>query len=227
MKGFEMREKIMTGFAARFLAVAFIALPLGACALVDVASGPAPSLYVLTAPEAGLATGRNAMAQLVVEEFSAPAAIDTARVVYKSAPNSIAYYAGARWADRAPRMIAALAVETLSDTGRFPAVTGPGAQVRMDLALSGDIRAFEAYRLSDAGFGESATGVRVSLFVRLVRLRDRTIVASREFTAETTAGAGMAGVVAAYDAALDDVLTALAQWTLEQSLAAMPQEAGS
>lgn len=225
-----MRNGTMTRLTerlSRFLLLAFTALPLGACALADVASGPAPALYVLTAPEVDMPGGANAAAQLVVEEFSAPAAIDTARVVYKSSPNSIAYYAGARWADRAPRMIAALAVETLSDTGRFPAVTGPGAPVRTDLALSGDIRAFEAYRASGAGFGESATSIRVSLFVRLVRLRDRSIVASREFTAEAKAGSGMDGVVAGYDAALDEVLTALALWTFEQSLAAMQEKAGS
>lgn len=225
-----MRNGTMTRYTApfsRLLLLAFTALPLSACALADVASGPAPSLYVLTAPEVGVPAGQTVPAQLVVEEFSAPAAIDTSRVVYKSSPNSIAYYAGARWADRAPRMIAALAVETLTDTGSFPAVTGPGAQVRMDLALSGDIRAFEAYRAPEAGFGEGATSIRVSLFVRLVRLRDRSIVASRQFTAEAKAGSGMDGVVAGYDKALDEVLTALALWTLDQSLAAMPEKAGS
>lgn len=225
-----MRNGTMTRLTERLLRLlllAFAALTLSACALADVASGPAPALYVLTAPEPGVPAGQTVPAQLVVEEFSAPAAIDTSRIVYKSSPNSIAYYAGARWADRAPRMIAALTVETLTDTGSFPAVTGPGAPVRMDLALSGDIRAFEAYRASGAGFGESATNVRVSLFVRLVRLRDRAIVASREFTAEAKADSGMDGIVAGYDAALDEVLTALTLWTLEQSLAAMPQKAGS
>ena len=114
-----MRNGTMTRYTApfsRLLLLAFTALPLSACALADVASGPAPSLYVLTAPEVGVPAGQTVPAQLVVEEFSAPAAIDTSRVVYKSSPNSIAYYAGARWADRAPRMIAALAVETLTDT---------------------------------------------------------------------------------------------------------------
>ncbi|PKP78317.1 MAG: hypothetical protein CVT81_04670 [Alphaproteobacteria bacterium HGW-Alphaproteobacteria-3] len=224
-----MRNGTMTRYTAlfsRLLLLVFAALPLSACAFADIASGPPPALYVLTAPQVEVPAGPGATAQLVVEEFSVPAAIGTARVVYKSSPNSIAYYADARWADRVPRMIASLAVETLTDTGRFPAVTGPGAQVRMDLALSGDIRAFEAYRVSGAGLGESATNVRVSLFVRLVRLRDRTIVTSREFTAEARAGSGMDGVVAGYDAALDEVLTALAIWTYEQSLAAMPEKAG-
>lgn len=225
-----MRNENMIRTASRFrqlLAAALVALPLGACALADVASGPAPSLYVLTAPEAEAGAGGPVNAQLVVEEFSAPAAIDTARIVYKASPNEIAYYAGARWADRAPRMISALAVETLSDTGRFPAVTGPGAQARMDISMSGDIRAFEAYRDPSAGFGAGATKVKVSLFVRLVRMSDREIVGSREFAAEATAGSGMQEIVAGYDAALGEVLRDLASWTLEQSRAAMPQEAGS
>lgn len=225
-----MRKDSMTCILSRtrrFLFAAFAALPLGACALADVASGPAPSLYVLTAPHVAVEGGRPSGAQLVVEEFSAPAAIDTARIVYKATPNEIAYYAGARWADRAPRMIGALAVETLTDTGRFPAVTGPGAQARMDLVLSGDIRAFEAYREEGAGLGAGATKVRVSLFARLVRMRDRAIVSSGEFTAEASAGSGMDAIVAGYDAALDEVLASLALWTYEQSLLAMPEEAGS
>ena len=87
-------------------------------------------------------------------------------------------------------------------------------------ALVGDIRSFSAYRPSDAGIGEGGTKVRVELFVRLLRARDRTILASRTFSAEASSAGGMEGVVAAYDQALDVVLTDIAAWTLEQSLAA-------
>ncbi len=52
--------------------------------------------------------------------------------------NQIAYYAGARWSDRSPRMIASLLVETLAGTGSCPAVIGPGTSARMDQALVGD-----------------------------------------------------------------------------------------
>ena len=58
-------------------------------------------------------------------------------------------------------------------------------------------------------------------------MRDRAIVSSREFTAEASAGSGMDAIVAGYDAALDEVLASLALWTYEQSLLAMPEEAGS
>lgn len=206
----------MFGKIARGVLLAVLIAPLGACALADVASGPPPSLYVLTAPSPDTPAAR-IDAQLVVEEFSAPAALNTSRIVFQPSPNEIKYYAGARWADRAPAMIASLLVETLSDTGRFSAVVGPGNQARTDISLIGDIRAFGAFRDADAGLGDGATKVRVALFVSLVNARDRRVVASREFSAEAPAGSGIDGIVAACDTALDTVLTEIAGWTVEQS----------
>ena len=151
----------------------------------------------------------------------APAAIDTTRIVFQPNENEIAYYAGARWSDRAPRMISSLLVETLTGTGHFPAIIGPGSNVRMDYALVGDIRSFAAMRDADARLGQGTTKVKVAFYVRLLRARDRSIVASREFSSEAVApGSGMANVVAAYDAALGAVLAEIADWTLEQSIAA-------
>lgn len=210
------------GKCLRAVLVAAALAPLGACALADVASGPAPSLYVLRAPAPGeTMQGGPVSAQIVVEDFTAPAAIDTTRIVFQPNDNEIAYYANARWSDRAPRMISGLLVETLSRTGKFPAVIGPGGTARMDYALVGDIRSFAASRDADAGLGQGTTKVRVAFYVRLLRARDRSIVASREFSSEAAApGAGMANVVAAYDAALGTVLAEIANWTLEQSIAA-------
>ena len=219
-----MWEAVMARFGKnlRALCVMLAVSPLGACALADVASGPPPSLYVLKAPASGEAQpGGMVTAQIVVEDFAAPAAIDTTRIVFQPGENEIAYYAGARWSDRAPRMISALLVETLAQTGKFPAIVGPGSTARMDYALVGDIRSFSARRDAAAGLGQGTTRVRVAFYVRLLRARDRSIVAAREFTSEADApGSGMANVVAAYDAALGTVLAEIADWTLEQSIAA-------
>lgn len=198
-----------------FLAVAIV--PLSACAIADIGSGPAPSLYTLKAPAVLAETGGQAAGQLVVEEFSAPAALDTTRIVFQPSENEIAYYANARWSDRSPRMIASLLVETIASSGRFPAVIGPGSNARMDLALVGDIRSFAAYREAAAGFGQETTKVRVALYVRLLRARDRSIIASREFSAEAPAGSGMANVIAAYDTALGTVLTEVSDWAFTRS----------
>lgn len=210
-------------------ALALAVVPLGACALVNVAGEPAPNLYVLTAPSPQAPDGAaSATAQVVVETFAAPAAVDTARIVFQPSPNEIKYYAGARWSDRAPRMIAALAVETLHNTGRFPAAIGSGSGARMDLALTGDIRQFAATRPAREGLGQAATEARVVFFARLLRASDRSIVAAREFSAAVPAQSGkMADIVSAYDAALGQVLSEMALWTLEEGAKAFPKRAGS
>mgnify|MGYP003678144117 CR=1 FL=1 len=111
--------RMIAGKIARGVLLAAALASLGGCALADVASGPPPSLYVLNAPAPDMPAALPiAASQIVVEAFSAPAAIDTSRIVFKPSANEIKYYAGARWSDRAPRMIASLLVETLSDTGR-------------------------------------------------------------------------------------------------------------
>lgn len=225
MRGWGMSLRKMLRAGVLLLAVA----PLGACALANVASEPAPDLYVLTAPSPQAPDGTaNAAAQIVVETFSAPAAVDTARIVFQPSPNEIKYYAGARWSDRAPRMIAALAVETLHNTGRFPAAIGSGSSARMDLALTGDIRQFAATRPAREGFGQAGTEVRVMFFARLLRASDRSIVAARAFSASVPSSSGkMVDIVAAYDAALGQVLSELALWTLEEGAKAFPKRAGS
>ncbi len=224
-----MRERGMAviGFG-KFCRAAGLLLalaPLGGCALANVASEPPPSLYVLTAAAPVVPEGAAAAAaQVVVEPFTAPAAIDTTRIVFQPSPNEIKYYAGARWSDRAPRMIAALTVETLHRTGRFPAAIGAGSGARMDLALTGDIRQFAAMRSAAQGFGAATTEAHVVFFVRLLRASDRAIVASREFTATVPSASGkMTDIVAAYDAALGQVLAEIALWTLDEGAKAFPK----
>ena len=217
-----MGETFMLRFGktVRGAVLAVLLSPLGACALADIGSGPAPSLYTLRAPTIEAAPAMPVAAQIVVEDFSTPAAIDTTRIVFQPNDNEIAYYAGARWSDRAPRMISSLLVETLSRSGQFPAVVGPGSTARMDYALVGDIRSFSAHREEGAGRGQGVTQVRVAFYVRILRARDRSILASREFSAEAAApGSGMANVVIAYDAALGAVLTEISGWAA-QSIAA-------
>jgi cholesterol transport system auxiliary component len=81
--------------------------------------------------------------------------------------------------------------------------------VRADFVLLTDLRDFEA----DAAGGST---VRVTLAARLVRTRDRTIVASRDFAATAPAGMSFDGTIAGFDQALQTVLAQLSNWTLIQ-----------
>lgn len=186
------------------------ALPLAGCALAEVGSGPAPQLFMLTAahptiPPNGLRP------RIEIDEFSAPAAIDTARIVQQSGPNEIAYYAGARWADRAPRMIENLTIETFENAGRFGAVSARDAGLLADYELMGAIRQF-------AVVPGDKTEVRVEFYVRLVRKDARTVLASRLFDAKAPVdGRGLTPIVAAYDAALRQVLDSMSVWAAEEA----------
>ncbi len=194
-------------FLRRLLAIVTTA-PLAACALMSAGTGPAPQLFTLTAAHPA-ATDAEPAPQIEVDEFSAPAAIDTTRIVRQSGANEIAYYADARWADRAPRMIQSLMVETLENSGRFGAVSARGAGVRAAYELMGDIRQFATVPSADGGRDR----VRVDIFARLVREDERTIVASKPFSASVpVGGSGMLPIVSAYDAALREVLDGIALW---------------
>ena len=199
--------KKTAGRFSRLALVAALALPLGACALAGAVNSPPPALYQLQAPSA--VQGSVLPLQLVVEEFSTPAAIDTARIVFRPTANELKYFAGARWADRTPRMISTLLIETLSKSG-FAGVTGQGGQARVDYTLAGDIRAFAV----EGAQGSAAREVNVTLFVRIIRAKDREIIASREFASrQPVAASGMESIVTAYDKALSAVLTDISSWT--------------
>jgi len=194
---------------ARRAAALVLLLPLGACALASVASEPPPQLFTLTAAHpvpVGEAAGQGA--RIVVDEFSAPAVIDTTRIVQQASANELKYYADARWADRAPRMVETLLVETLENSGRFASVATRAADLRGDYELVGDIRQFAVDASSQSG-----PAVKVELYARLVRDDERTIVAVKSFSSTVpVVGSGIAAIVMAYDAALRQTLDGIAIW---------------
>ncbi|HEY4343070.1 MAG TPA: ABC-type transport auxiliary lipoprotein family protein [Parvibaculum sp.] len=193
--------------------VFLLAGSLGGCALANVASDPAPQLFTLTSAHPNAAgTAATPTAQILVDDFSATAAVDTARIVFQPSANELKYYADARWTDRAPQMIQTLMIETLENSGRFASVAARGSEIRGDYVLKGDIRQFAA-----EANGEQTT-VRIDFFTRLVRIGDRSIVASRDFNVTVpVTGSGIASVVAAYDAALRQNLSEIMLWTLAET----------
>lgn len=197
-----MKKHLKSGFAF------FLMAALSGCALANVASEPAPQLFMLTAAHPNAAGAAVApAANLLVDDFSATAAIDVPRIAFQPNPNEIKYYAGARWSDRAPQMIQSLMVETLENSGRFAFVAARGSEIRGDYLLKGDIRQFAA-----EAKGEQ-TSVRVDFLVRLIRIDDRSILASRDFNVSVpVTGSGIASVVAAYDAALHQNLNEIMLW---------------
>ena len=151
--------------------------------------------------------------QVLVEVPTAPAAIDTNRIVYQPTPNEIQYYADARWSDRAPQMVQTLFAETLENTHRLLAVSRQRVGLRSDYALQSELRTFAA-RPAESG---SAPVVEIRFNVKVLREADDQIVASKMFVAQETAeSSSIRSVVDAFDRALGSVLADAAPWTVEK-----------
>tara|TARA_R110000868_G_scaffold33659_3_gene122029 strand:- start:8317 stop:8958 length:642 start_codon:yes stop_codon:yes gene_type:complete len=188
-----------------------LAAALSGCALANVAGGPAPKMFTLTAHNVAATSGdvsAAGKADLLVDGYFASAAIDTGRIAYLPSPNELKYIAGARWADLAPVMIQTLTVETLEKSGRFASVAARGSEINGDYMLKGDIRQFAAEKNGDA------TQVHVDLFMRLVSRNDNKVVATKDFNVLLpVSGSGIEPMVAAFDAALAQALSDLTVWT--------------
>lgn len=197
----------------RLTCLVVLAAALSGCALANVASGPAPQMFTLTAHSLAAGTGdmSSAKVDLLVDGYYSSAAIDTGRIVYLPNPNELKYIAGARWADLAPLMIQSLTVETLEKSGRFASVAARGSEISGDYMLKGDIRQFAAEKNGDV------TQVHVDLFMRLVTRVDNKVIATKDFsTILPVAGSGIEPMVQAFDAALAQVLSDLTLWTASE-----------
>lgn len=190
-------------------------LPLTACVEFTPEAGEAPRLYTVQ-PASAFPEGLPAIgAQLVVETPIAADGLDTQRIAVRESAQAIAYYAGARWIDTAPRMLQAALIESFRNSGKVLAVSRRDPEVRTDYSLKSELGEFTA----DAAAGGAAGGApvaRVRLTARLVLVAERRIVASRSFEASSTAAdSSMAAVAAAFDRASQALFTDLVTWTLE------------
>lgn len=204
------------GRARAFLLAGFLFAGLSACALVG--NGPAPNIYTLTAPDIEAAGGA-AGAQLGLSDILTSAAYDTNRIVYKPNPNEIQYFASARWADRAPRMLQGLLIDALDRSGGFAAVSRKGSGISPDYELRLDLRHFG---VEDTDEGKT---VHITFAARLADYDADEVIASRSFeTVSRTDAQGAAALVKVFDSAFADMTRALNDWV--QSEIAQRQTGG-
>jgi cholesterol transport system auxiliary component len=188
--------------------LASAAFGLAACSLPG--GGEPARLFTLSPKSTFAADLPQARWQLAIEAPVAPGGIDSARIAVQRTPLSLDYFARAQWTDTAPRMVQTLLLESFENTGKLVAVGRESSSLRPDFLLKVDLREFQAEMR-----GREAPVARVRLSVRLVRLPERTVVASFSHEAtEQSAGPEIDKVVAAFDEALGSVLRRVAEWTL-------------
>ncbi len=183
----------------RMVACLLLAGSLAAC------SGAASiDTFDLTGPKVER-TGRSAGIQIVVVDPVVDRALDTDRIVVRPKPTEIAYFAGAQWSDRLPRLLQSRLVETLEASGRFRAAGRPGQGMAADRQLVVEIRSFD--------YLPTESRVAVVLSVKLMDDRSGRISAQRVFDGTApTSGDGAPAVVAAFDGVTAQVLADIAAW---------------
>lgn len=198
---------------ARFQALSLAALTavaLSGCSLPDLGSGPPPDLYVLS-PKSTFPEDLPAVDwQLVVEEPSTAKGIDTDRIAIAPTALEVKYLANSRWADRAPRMVQQLLIQSFENTKKIVSVGRQSIGLRSDFVLKVELREFQAEKTSEGG-----TVVRVRLNLKLVRIALGQIVASQSFESVKPANSeNVPDIVQAFDDAVGAVLKRAVAWTL-------------
>jgi cholesterol transport system auxiliary component len=202
-----------------------IILLCGAVAVAGCSGGllpqpaPPPKLYRLTAPQQSPGPLPRVPAQLLVDDTSAPASLDTTRIALTRSPTSVDYFADAAWSDTAPSMVQARLVEALENSGRVVGVARQSASLHADFLLQPELRHFEAVYEGDA-----PPRIRIAINIRLVRADDRIILAQRVFEAAATPARNeTAEIITAFDEADRTALQEIVAWAVTSIARASPE----
>jgi cholesterol transport system auxiliary component len=202
---------MMRAGPGRALAAAAFALALSGCSL-DIGGGPPPDLYALSPKSTFPENLPTVDWQLVVEEPSAAKGIDTDRIAIAPTPLEVKYFPSSRWADRAPRMVQTLIIQSFENTKSIVSVGRQSIGLRSDFVLKTELREFQAEKNADG-----TTSVRVRFNVKLVRPMLGQIVASQTFeSVKPAASENVPDIVNAFDEAVGAVLKRSVTWTLQE-----------
>lgn len=177
---------------------------LGGC----LGNGAAPpATYDLTAPRVMTLTApRAAKFQLVVNEPSAIRSLETDRIMVKSGPR-VAYYKGAAWSDRLPRLMQARMVEAFQNAGLVSAVGSRADRLDADYELSTQVQSFQV----EVNQGQAEA--HASLYVKVIDGDNGRMVASRRFDAKVaTSPKDVDQMVVSLNQAFENVVHKVVPW---------------
>lgn len=180
-----------------------------------IPQGPAADLYNLTPKSTFPQNLPTVDWQLVVEEPIAAGGLDTDRIALRPSPTELKYFAGSRWAERAPRMVQTLLVESFENTGRIMAVGRQVIGLRSDFNLKTELREFQAEYFEGT---QAPPQIRVRINAKIVAQPRQAIVGSKTFEALVESEANNVGaIVEGFDQALGEVLKDLVSWVLQMA----------
>jgi cholesterol transport system auxiliary component len=209
-----MRQKMTLTAPLRRIAL-FCLLPVlaGCSALGALGNATTPlNVYDLRAPQgAPVVEGSPLARDVTVELPTTSGVLETDRILIRPDALQAQYLPDVRWGDEVPVMVQTLMLRALENTNGLRYVG------RRPLAGSGDyaiVTELVDFQAELAANGETAI-VLIRMTSRLVREADASVLASRTFSANATAGSTATPVlIEAFDRASDEILIDFADWTM-------------
>jgi ABC-type uncharacterized transport system auxiliary subunit len=156
-------------------------------------SRPAEQVYVLHAATA--APGRAIAGQAIAGVLRVPRpevqpGLDTHRIALARADNELDYFADSRWGESLPKVLAAFAVQSLSDSGLFETVVGAAPS-----SVLGDFDLLLTARRFEAAYGAGLPTARVAFDCVLLGGAPRQVLGRCDAEASEPAGENRLGAV--------------------------------
>jgi len=184
------------------------AFALAGCFSLFPKADPAQLYRIGTSVEASAGAAGTVPLALAPLDFNEAAAGDR---ILTATGGEVAYIAASRWASPAKTMFHDALEQAFERNARVVTLVTRREVRASTLMLDVDVNAFEARY--ESGQGAAPTAV-VSMDVRLVRYPERTVVGRRVIEAKRPAAENRVGaIVSAFDAATNDALVQLVQWT--------------
>lgn len=201
----QTKSKLETG-ALLLLAGIFL---LGGCSPLQPVKSTDLNTYALDVQFTPASTATGDLT-LLVNTPSARSGYDSARMTYLKKPHEIEYFSQNQWVDNPARMLAPLLVQALESTAKYRAVITGRSAATADLRLDTEI-----IRLQHE-FLTQPSQVHLTLRVQLLDLRNKTVLATREFDMlEVASSDDPYGGVLAANRALTRMLPQIAEFCIQ------------
>lgn len=197
----------------RFLSIGILALILSSCASLLPQPGEPTKKYTLQSvrSEDFSLSEASRPYQLIVDLPMLYPPIDNARIALKPQEQTIDYYADVEWADRLSPLLQESLIYSLQNANKFQGVSRPTEGIHAHYALKVEVRKFYIDQANKA----QACVAHVDYMVHLVKLPERHIVASRQFThTHTVPENTMDAIVKSLNTAQLEASKTLVPWVL-------------
>ncbi|MCA0906818.1 ABC-type transport auxiliary lipoprotein family protein [Ruegeria marisrubri] len=199
------------------IAILTFALVGGCAGLGTLKQAAKPNdLYLLTPKSTFSSALPRVQKQIVVEEPTATAAVNTDQIAIQPSPFQVQYLPRARWVDRAPLIVQTLLIESFENSGKVAAVGRSTVGLRADYVIAPDLREFQGVVVADPENGDKIR-IEVRMNIKVIDEYDDKIIASNSFQENVVAASDQTSdLIKAFDLALGRAMRDSVEWSIRR-----------